>query len=199
VQIGDRRIYEFSYLFHFSFGKEVIFKQKIKGMKSYNASELLNLQINGDFPLNCQFMPKTPIPLEFESAGIYMLFFDQEIIYIGLAVKEEAVLRLRKQLSTITLRGNNVSFNDACKGIIQSSSILSRQFSQAINQNNARFETSANRIQFSEANWELFSRMNDEILSRFLIVWFPENECQEETLVEIRNRWVSDLKPICNG
>lgn len=168
-------------------------------MKTYGASELFDLQINGDFPLNCQFVPKTTNPPALDRPGIYMLFFDQKIIYIGLADKEEAVLRLRKQLSTITLRGNNVSFNDACKGTIQSSSILSRQFSQAMNQNNTRFETSANRIQFSEANWDLFSQLNQDILSRFVIVWFQQNECQDETLLEIRNRWVRDLMPICNG
>ena len=168
-------------------------------MKSYKANEIFLLTESGSFPLNCQFVPKSTIPSVLDSPGIYMLFFDQQIIYIGLADKEEAVSRLRKQLSTITLRGNNVSFNDACKGIIQSSAILSSQFSQAINQNNARFETSANRIQFSEENWDLFSQLNQDNLSRFVIIWFPKNVCQDETLLEIRNRWVRDLMPICNG
>jgi hypothetical protein len=168
-------------------------------MKTYSASELFDLHINGDFPLNCQFVPKTKTPSEFEESGIYLLFFEQEKVYIGLADKQAALVRIQKQLSTITLRGNNVSFNDACKAIIQSSTILSSQFTLAINQNSARFETSPNRVKFAASKWELFSRMNDEILSRFLIVWFPENECQDETLVEIRNRWVRDLMPICNG
>lgn len=168
-------------------------------MKTYSASELFDLHINGDFPLNCQFVPKTPIPSAFDASGIYMLFFDQQIIYIGLADNQPVLERIQMQLSTITLRGNNVSFNDTCKGIIQSTSILSIQFSQAINQNNSRFATSANRIQFSEANWDLFSQLNQDNLSRFVIIWFPKNECQDETLLEIKNRWVRDLMPICNG
>jgi hypothetical protein len=168
-------------------------------MKSYKANEIFQLTESGDFPLNCQFVPKTPSPPAFDMPGIYMLFFDQEIVYIGLADNQPALERIKKQLSTITLRGNKVSFNDAGKAIVQSSTILSSQFTRAINQNNARFETSPNRVKFAASKWELFSRMNDEIFSRFLIVWFPENECQEETLLEIRNRWVRDLMPICNG
>lgn len=101
-------------------------------MKSYNASELLNLQINGSFPLNCQFVPKTPIPLEFKSAGIYMLFFDQEIIYIGLADNQPALERIQMQLSTITLRGESVFFNPESQLAVRNSETLNAVFNAQI-------------------------------------------------------------------
>ena len=101
-------------------------------MKSCNASELFNLQINGSFPLNCQFMPKTPIPSEFESAGIYMLFFDQEIIYIGLADNQPALERIQMQLSTITLRGSTVFFNSGSQIAVRNSGTLNTVFNAQI-------------------------------------------------------------------
>ena len=59
-------------------------------MKSYKANEIFQLTEFGGFPLNCQFVPKTPIPSAFDMPGIYMLFFDQEIVYIGLADNQPA-------------------------------------------------------------------------------------------------------------
>ncbi len=169
-------------------------------MKSYNASELLNLQINGDFPLNCQFVPKTPIPSELAAAGIYMLFFDQEIIYIGLADNQPALERIQMQMSTITLRGESVFFNPESQLAVRNSGILNTVFNaQILGKNENGPNTSVRRVKYAALKWDLFSQLNHDILSRFIIVWFPKNECQEETLVEIRNRWVRDLMPICNG
>lgn len=169
-------------------------------MKSYNASELLKLQINGDFPLNCQFVPKIPIPSEFESAGIYMLFFDQEIIYIGLADNQPALERIQMQMSTITLRGSTVFFNPESQLAVRNSGTLNTVFNaQILGKNTNGPETSVRRVKYAALKWDLFSRMDENILKRFVIVWFPKNECQDETLVEIRNRWVRDLMPICNG
>ena len=169
-------------------------------MKTYGASELFDLQINGSFPMNCQFVPKTPIPSAFDASGIYLLFFDQEKVYIGLADKQPALERIQKQLSTITLRGETICFNADSQLAVRKAPMLNTVFKGQILDKNANGpETSVNRVKFAASKWELFSRMNDEILSRFVIVWFPENECQKETLLEIRNRWVRDLMPICNG
>ena len=86
-------------------------------MKTFNASELFDLQFNGNFPLNCQFVPKTPISSTFDTAGIYLIFFDQQKVYIGLADKQHALERIQMQLSTITLRGETVFFNPDSKSI----------------------------------------------------------------------------------
>lgn len=167
-------------------------------MKCFKASDLFDLKINGDFPLNCQFVPKSSNTPALEKPGIYMLFFDQEIIYIGIAENEPFVQRIKKQLSIITLRGKSVCFNDACKTIVRSSQVLPKEFSTAVEQNNAGFETSKNRISFAEQNWDVFSTLNLDDLSRFVISWFPKKECFDEQLEEIKSQWIETLKPNCN-
>jgi hypothetical protein len=150
--------------------------------------------------LNCQFVPKTPIPSAFDASGIYLLFFDQEKVYKGLADEQPALERIQMQLSTITLRGSTICFNASSQLAVRKAPMLKTVFNnQILNINANGPETSVNRVKFSASKWELFSKLNQDIPSRFLIVWFPENECQEETLLEIRNRWVRDLMPICNG
>ena len=167
-------------------------------MKTYNASDLFDLKVNGNFPLNCEFVPKIPIPPILESAGIYMLFFDHQIIYIGIAENEPFLQRIKKQLSIITLRGKSVCFNDACKTIVRSSQVLPKEFSTAVEQNNAGFETSKNRVSFAEQNWDVFSTLNLDDLSRFVISWVPKKECFDEQLEEIKSQWIETLKPNCN-
>jgi hypothetical protein len=169
-------------------------------MKSYKANEIFQLTESGDFPLNCKFVPKTPIPSAFDMPGIYMLFFDQEIIYIGLADNQPALERIQMQLSTITLRGESVFFNPGSQIAVRNTPVLNAVFNnQILGKNASGPETSVNRVKYAASKWDTFSQLNQDILSRFVIVWFPENECQDETLVEIRNRWVRDLMPICNG
>jgi len=169
-------------------------------MKSYKANEIFQLTESGSFPLNCQFVAKTPVPPTFAVAGIYMLFFDQEIIYIGLADNQPALERIQMQLSTITLRGESVFFNPGSQIAVRNTPVLNAVFNnQILGKNASGPETSVNRVKYADLRWDVFSRLDEDILKRFVIVWFPENECQEETLGEIRNRWVRDLMPICNG
>jgi hypothetical protein len=145
-------------------------------------------------------VPKTPSPSALDMPGIYILFFDQEIVYIGLADNQPALERIQMQLSTITLRGETIFFNPGSQIAVRNAPTLNTVFNPLIlNKNVNGPETSVKRVNFAVSKWNLFSRMDENILKRFVIVWFPENECQEETLVEIRNRWVMDLMPICNG
>ena len=75
---------------------------------------------------------------------------------------------------------------------------MSNDFSQAISQNNMRFETSKKRITFAEQNWDVFSTFNQDDLSRFVILWFPKNECLDKPLEEMKSQWIKTLKPYCN-
>lgn len=169
-------------------------------MKCFKASDLFDLKINGDFPLNCEFVPKIPFPSILESAGIYMLFFDREIVYVGLADKEPALDRIQMQLSTITLRGKNIFFNPSSKIEVRNTAALDTVFNiQTLNQNANGPETSANRVKFAASKWDLFSQLNKDILSRFVICWFLENECQDETLLETKNQFIKEIKPCCNS
>jgi len=111
-----------------------------KNMHVYNATELFDLHISGCFPLNIDFKSKS-IPTELNASGNYLLFFDQELIYCGFAEKERAIIRFEKQLSTISLRGLNVSFNEAGKNHVATTS-LHPIYSSALQQNEGGFETS---------------------------------------------------------
>ena len=139
-------------------------------MKIYLASDLFNLTVNGNCPLDCEFIAKKPIPIDLISPGVYMMFYKHEIIYIGLADKQKSIVRFEKQLSTITMRGKPISFNDECMNVIQSSNSLSSRFPH-INQSNLGFETSINKIAFSDKNWDSFSQLNKDILGLFVFVY----------------------------
>lgn len=168
-------------------------------MIAVKASDLFDLKINGDFPLNCQFVPKSSNTLALEKPGIYLLFFDREIVYVGLADNQPALERIQMQLSTITLRGKNIFFNSSSRIEVGNSTTLNTVFKlQTLNQNANGPETSVNRVKFAASKWDLFSQLNQDILSRFVICWFPDNECQDETLQETRKKWVDELKPCCN-
>lgn len=162
-------------------------------MHVYNASELFVLHFNGSFPLNIDFKCNS-IPTELDASGNYLLFFDQELIYCGFAEKERAIVRFEKQLSTITLRGLNVSFNETGKTHIQSS-FLKPIYSSALLQNEGVFETSIKRIIFAEKNWQYFIAFDNKTLERFVFVWMPSNN----NLSKIKTELIQKLKPICNG
>jgi len=166
-------------------------------MNTYLASDLFELKVCGNSPLNCEFIAKKPIPIDLVSPGVYMMFYKDEIIYVGTADKQKPIVRFEKQLSTITLRGKSISFNDECRNVIQSSNSLSSRFPH-INQNNFGFETSIKKIAFSNKNWDSFSQLNNDILGLFVFVWFPKNECQDKEFNDIKNQWIKKIKPICN-
>lgn len=162
-------------------------------MHVYTATELFDLHISGCFPLNIDFKSKS-IPTELNASGNYLLFFDKELIYCGFAEKEPAIIRFEKQLSTISLRGLNVSFNEAGKKHIPTT-FLHPIYSSALQQNEVGFETSIKRINFAEKNWQSFRDFDKKTLERFVFVWMPSNN----NLSEIKNELIQKLTPICNG
>ena len=162
-------------------------------MHVYNATELFDLQINVSFPLNIDFKSKS-IPTVLNASGNYLLFFDQELIYCGFAEKERAIDRFEKQLSTISLRGLNVSFNEAGKKHV-TTTFLHPIYSSALKQNKKGFETSIKRINFAEKNWQSFRDFDKKTLERFVFVWMPSNN----NLSELKTELIQKLKPICNG
>jgi hypothetical protein len=162
-------------------------------MHVYNATELFDLHISGCFPLDIDFKSKS-IPAELNASGNYLLFFDKELIYCGFAEKESAIVRFEKQLSTISLRGVNVSFNEAGKNHV-TTTFLHPIYSSALKQNKKGFETSIKRINFAEKHWQSFRDIDKKTLERFVFVWMPSNN----NLSEIKNELIQKLKPICNG
>lgn len=168
-------------------------------MISIKATDLFSINVysKNDFPLNIKFNEKANHGYYLSGRGIFQLFFDQQIIYIGLADKEPAILRFEKQLTSITLRGASVSFNSNCENEIISNSVLKAEFKIAITQNKGANLTSVNRIQFASKNWNIFQNLDETILDRFVFVWFPKEN--SDNLKAICNEWKTNLKPICNG
>jgi hypothetical protein len=167
-------------------------------MYTYLASDLFDLEIRGNFPLNCSFNPKNT-PIELKSPGVYMLFYRQELVFVGLAIAEQAIVRFEKQLSTITLRGTRVSFNNGTLDPNSISQTFQNSFSTAIYQNRIVFETSKKRIEYASKNWNDFSKLDDKDLSHFVFVWFPESMINGKTIEQFRNDLRIKLQPLCNG
>lgn len=168
-------------------------------MISIKATDLFSIKVTSTypFPLNIEFNKKTNHGYDLSGSGLFQLFFDQQIIYIGLADKEQAIQRFEKQLTSITLRGASVSFNSNCENEIKSNSVLKKVFQTAITQNKGANLTSVNRIRFAAKNWNIFQNLDDTILDRFVFVWFPNEN--SDNLKAICNEWKTNLKPICNG
>ncbi len=172
------------------------FKKSV--VKSYLASDLFDLAISGNFPLNCTFKSKKT-PVELNSPGVYMLFYKNELVFAGYAKGEQAILRFEKQLSTITLRGKRVSFRNGELDPKSISPIFQNNFDVAIHQNGRDFETSKKRVRYASKNWNHFSKLDDKELSHFVFVWFPERMIKNNTLIQFRNHLRTALKPLCNG
>ena len=168
-------------------------------MNSIKATDLFSIKVTSTypFPLNIKFNEKASHGYDLSGRGVFQLFFDQQIIYIGLADKEPAILRFEKQLTSITLRGASISFNPDCEHQINSDSVLKKVFQTAITQNKGANLTSVNRIRFAAKNWNIFQNLDETILDRFVFVWFPKEN--SDNLKAICNEWKTNLKPICNG
>jgi hypothetical protein len=168
-------------------------------MNSIKATDLFSINVysQNDFPLNIKFNEKANHGYNLSGSGVFQLFFDQQIVYIGLADKEPAIQRFEKQLTSITLRGTSVSFNPDCENEIKSNSVLKEEFKIAITQNKGGNLTSVNRILFAAKNWSIFQNLDDTILERFVFVWFSIDD--NDNLKSICQEWKTNLKPICNG
>jgi hypothetical protein len=160
------------------------------------ADELFDLieDTNAVFPLNLEFVKRKDFP-KIENSGIYFLTYKDELIYIGYAVKEDAISRMRKQLEGITLRGKNLAFKKPSKQTILKSTILNSFFSDALLAQKKSVETSPKRILFAEQHWKDFAFLDPYILSNFVFHWFPMESDIKEKCAELKNH----LLPRCNN
>ncbi len=165
-------------------------------MNFFPASELFEIKTtdNQAFPLNLEF-EKTIFSKEtFETPGIFFLTYREELIYIGHADKQDAIERIKRQLETITLRGNHVGFNELSKQTIEQSKILNSHFSSSSLEKSTGSITSEKRILFAENHWNDFSILDKSMLNRFKIYWFPSNENLAAKCKKLKDK----LKPRCN-
>lgn len=162
----------------------------------YNAADIFEIQVDskGVFPLNLEFVSKKNLLTILDNSGIYFLTYKDELIYIGYAVKEDVLSRMKKQLEGITLRGKNLAFNDSCQETIKKSNILNPFFSDSILAQKKSVETSPKRILFAEQHWKDFAFFNETILRNFVFHWFSTNANVVEKCAELKKL----LRPRCN-
>ena len=165
-------------------------------MNFFPASELFEIKTtdNQAFPLNLEFETTNFSKETFETPGIFFLTYRDELIYIGHADKQDAIERIKRQLETITLRGNHVGFNELSKQTIEQSKILNSHFSSSVLEKSTGFMTSEKRILFAENHWNDFSILDNSMLNRFKIYWFPNDENLASKCKNLKDK----LKPRCN-
>ena len=161
----------------------------------YSADEIFELSVDSKavFPLNLEFAKRKEFP-KFKDTGIFFLAYKDELIYIGYSVKEDAILRMRKQIEGITLRGKNVGFNESCISTIQNSKTLNPFFPESILNQQKSTETSPKRILFAEQHWKEFAFLDQDILSNLVFHWFPLDSDVAKKCDELKQ----GLRPRCN-
>jgi hypothetical protein len=164
--------------------------------QQFNANDLFQVEVDNasSFPLNLDFVPKKNLIPIFDNSGIYFLTYKDELIYIGYAVKEDVLSRMKKQLEGITLRGKNLAFKNPSRKTIRKSDILNSFFSDTILTQKKSIETSPKRILFAEQHWKDFAFLDETILQNFIFHWFPIDANVEEKCSELKKL----LRPRCN-
>jgi hypothetical protein len=163
----------------------------------HSAAKLFQLEVDSNcfFPLNIKFEATEYAKQEINSTGIYFLTYKSELLYIGYAVQQEALDRMRRQLEGITLRGSRVGFNDLAVLAIENSDILSSFFNATILERRNGFVTSEKRVLFAENHWKDFSSIDKDVLANFDFHWFAIEENVATICSELKNKF----HPRCNN
>lgn len=161
----------------------------------FRADELFQISIdaNAVFPLNLEFIAIDPNKEELQGSGIFFMTYKNELIYIGLADKQDELDRMNRQLETITLRGANVAFNNLSIQTIRKSRILNDFFKGDLSNKNG-FETSNKRVLFAEIHWRDFAFLDECILKNFSFDWFPVASDVEQKCNQLKKKF----HPRCN-
>lgn len=171
---------------------------------NYNASDLFELEIDNfkTYPLNIDFKVNSIQRNDnFQGPGIYFIYHRIELIYIGFfygSIKNNDVReqRWKKELATITMRGLQVTMNEASNVSLNKSHNLS----QINRRPKGDFLTSKNRVEFADTNWDEFKHLS--FLSDFTFYWFREDKNLNRTKKQLQ-RVTKELrdfyKPTCNG
>ena len=161
----------------------------------FHADELFQISIdeNAVFPLNLEFIIKDSNKKELQGSGIYFMTYKGELIYIGFADKQDALLRMKMQLEGVTLRGKNVAFRKNSVDVIRNSNILKHFFNPSMLRENG-YETTPKRILFAENHWRDFAFLDDYMLKNFAFDWFPIEKDIKEKCRRLKNKF----RPRCN-
>ena len=174
-------------------------------MKNYIASDLFDISIMGDFPLDIAFVLKNKF-LEDEilkSNGVYTITYKGELLYIGSYSGDGNVadVRWQNELQTHSLRGCNVGFTPAAWNTLQGTQNL-RLSNFPNKEEDTGYLTSAKRVIFAEENWNLLAETPEKWLSYFSFCWMPlpsklnKSKKEIEELTDILRKFYN---PRCNG
>jgi hypothetical protein len=170
----------------------------------FNANDLFILEedVNLLFPLNLEFRFNHKLPFNLPGPSIYFTYFKDELIYIGYFFpngndRDARMERMKKEISTISMRGREVVFSQNAFDAHQQC-VNYPIFRGEISENG--FQTSVNRVNFADKNWDDFKTNN--FLCDFSFYWFPEEKNLGRTrneLADLTNQLRKFYKPTCNG
>lgn len=169
----------------------------------FNADELFKIVVDSSaiFPLNLDFTLQGKSSMNFPGQGIYFLYFKDELVYIGYFDPSEPnrdvkMERMSKELATITMRGRQVTMNEASNTALDKSLNLNT----IPRKPQGDFLTSRKRVEFADTNWDDFK--TNDFLCHFTFYWFPEEKNLGNTRDELEhviNQLRKFYKPTCNG
>jgi len=169
----------------------------------FNTDELFKIVVDSSaiFPLNLDFTKQGKSSMNFPGQGIYFLYFKEELVYIGYFDPSEPnrdvkMERMSKELATITMRGSQVTMNEASNTALDKSlnlNLIGRK-------PQGDFLTSRKRVEFADKHWDTFK--SNDFLCHFTLYWFPEEKNLGNTrdeLEHVTNQLRKFYKPTCNG
>jgi hypothetical protein len=169
----------------------------------FNAGELFKIVVDSSaaFPLNLDFTLQGKSLMNFPGQGIYFLYFKEELVYIGYFDPSEPnrdvkMERMKKELATITMRGIQVTMNEASNTALDNSLNLKSMPRKP----QGDFLTSRKRVGFADNHWDTFK--SNDFLSHFTFYWFPEEKNLGNTRDELEHVTIQlrkFYKPTCNG
>ena len=153
----------------------------------FKADELFDLIVdtNAVFPLNLEVVVKDKKSKDFSGPGIYFLYYKEELVYIGYFFPNEQTRdvrneRMNKELLSITMRGKQIGFTQSSFDAHQNC-VNYPVFQGEIRDKG--FQTSVNRVNFADKNWNDFKTNN--FLYDFTFYWFPEEKNSGRTREEL--------------
>lgn len=148
-------------------------------------------------PFNLEFVKRNNVDA-LHGNGYFYLTYKNEIIYIGASAGRDEIIesRIKKQLETITLRSNRVSFSKEASQTFQQ---IKNFRGININRKDNGCESSSNKVKFADENWDEFSRLSDHILADFDLYWVELSNLSLAEIESIVNLSKRIINPKCNG
>ncbi|WP_415062430.1 hypothetical protein [Bdellovibrio sp.] len=190
-----------------------------------NASKIFSLRTRPATPgrpnfFNVEFKIAENVTkhLDPRGSGIYAIFFDEMLIYVGSFLGQASdngggnIIKTRwdKHLGTISMRGHKVSigpraFEKLEKSRLESELLhsLSKYSSDSLALHRGCV-SSVNRVSFAADNWATFESFNNSTLERFSFLYvrcmnLPVKSSEfKKRILEVEKGAIAWLKPRCN-